>query len=169
LIGWVRQADELRALAKRIAPTNAKTWEFEKSLQSEEVPRFPRHRSANVCTKRKRRISATAGHSYGVTMGGRHSFWLEVGAPDRIRTCGLRLRRATLYPAELRVPTMSSQLLTQCLRELFASQKIRTRASQILVLLVLFRLLIFFRPLDISLRSAGSALMRGHWWTKICI
>src|SRR5213080_4132697 len=27
------------------------------------------------------------------------------GAPDRIRTCGLRLRRATLYPAELRVLT----------------------------------------------------------------
>ena len=26
----------------------------------------------------------------------------EVGAPDRIRTCGLRLRRPTLYPAELR-------------------------------------------------------------------
>ena len=26
------------------------------------------------------------------------------GAPDRIRTCDLRLRRATLYPAELRVP-----------------------------------------------------------------
>ena len=26
------------------------------------------------------------------------------GAPDRIRTCGLCLRRAALYPAELRVP-----------------------------------------------------------------
>ena len=25
------------------------------------------------------------------------------GAPDRIRTCGLCLRRAALYPAELRV------------------------------------------------------------------
>src|SRR5450756_2527415 len=24
------------------------------------------------------------------------------GAPDRVRTCGLRLRRPTLYPAELR-------------------------------------------------------------------
>ena len=33
------------------------------------------------------------------------------GAPDRIRTCDLRLRRATLYPAELRVP-----VLTRCLR-----------------------------------------------------
>jgi hypothetical protein len=30
---------------------------------------------------------------------------LSGGAPDRIRTCGLRLRRATLYPAELRVLT----------------------------------------------------------------
>jgi hypothetical protein len=29
-------------------------------------------------------------------------FWMS-GAPDTIRTCGLRLRRATLYPAELRV------------------------------------------------------------------
>src|SRR5205809_1047607 len=28
---------------------------------------------------------------------------LEVGAPDRIRTCDLCLRRAALYPAELRV------------------------------------------------------------------
>ncbi len=27
----------------------------------------------------------------------------DFGAPDRIRTCGLRLRRAALYPAELRV------------------------------------------------------------------
>ena len=27
------------------------------------------------------------------------------GAPDRIRTCGLRLRRPTLYPAELRAHT----------------------------------------------------------------
>jgi hypothetical protein len=26
------------------------------------------------------------------------------GAPDRIRTCGLCLRRAALYPAELQVP-----------------------------------------------------------------
>src|SRR3569832_1458934 len=29
---------------------------------------------------------------------------LKYGAPDRIRTCGLCLRRAALYPAELRVP-----------------------------------------------------------------
>src|SRR5260221_405512 len=28
----------------------------------------------------------------------------SVGAPDRIRTCGLYLRRVALYPAELRVP-----------------------------------------------------------------
>src|SRR5688500_18138163 len=27
---------------------------------------------------------------------------VKSGAPDRIRTCGLRLRRPTLYPAELR-------------------------------------------------------------------
>jgi hypothetical protein len=29
------------------------------------------------------------------------------GAPDRIRTCDLCLRRAALYPAELRVPDAS--------------------------------------------------------------
>ncbi len=29
----------------------------------------------------------------------------EIGGPDTIRTCDLCLRRATLYPAELRVPT----------------------------------------------------------------
>gem|GEM_PF-3592928 len=28
-----------------------------------------------------------------------------VGAPDRIRTCGLLIRSQTLYPAELRAPT----------------------------------------------------------------
>ena len=28
----------------------------------------------------------------------------KVGAPDRIRTCGLQLRRLPLYPAELRAP-----------------------------------------------------------------
>ncbi len=31
-------------------------------------------------------------------------FWEENGGPERIRTFDLRLRRATLYPAELRVP-----------------------------------------------------------------
>ena len=30
---------------------------------------------------------------------------MMLGAPDTIRTCGLRLRRATPYPAELRVLT----------------------------------------------------------------
>ena len=37
------------------------------------------------------------------TIGGDGEF--RTGAPDTIRTCGLRLRRATLYPAELRVPS----------------------------------------------------------------
>jgi hypothetical protein len=32
-----------------------------------------------------------------------------VGAPDRIRTCGLRLRRPTLYPAELRARARSGR------------------------------------------------------------
>jgi hypothetical protein len=31
------------------------------------------------------------------------NLWGEGGAPDTIRTCDLHLRRATLYPAELRV------------------------------------------------------------------
>ena len=33
------------------------------------------------------------------------------GAPDRIRTCGLRLRRPTLYPAELRARELSVYLI----------------------------------------------------------
>src|SRR6056297_765725 len=33
---------------------------------------------------------------------------LKIGAPDRIRTCDLRLRRPTLYPAELRAPMIPS-------------------------------------------------------------
>lgn len=32
-----------------------------------------------------------------------HPAWWQFVAPDRIRTCGLCLRRAALYPAELRV------------------------------------------------------------------
>src|SRR5438445_9607039 len=35
--------------------------------------------------------------------GGQTPHSLGNGAPDRIRTCGLCLRRAALYPAELRV------------------------------------------------------------------
>src|SRR5438067_13159151 len=34
----------------------------------------------------------------------------KAGAPDRIRTCGLCLRRAALYPAELRVPGQEGRL-----------------------------------------------------------
>jgi len=44
------------------------------------------------------------------------SFHGNFGAPDRIRTCDLCLRRATLYPAELRAPDPShnaSHLLRQ--------------------------------------------------------
>ena len=37
---------------------------------------------------------------------------LVSGAPDRIRTCGLRLRRPTLYPAELRAPFWNQRLTT---------------------------------------------------------
>ncbi len=33
-----------------------------------------------------------------------HRLFSRFGAPDRIRTCGLYLRRVALYPAELRVP-----------------------------------------------------------------
>ena len=39
---------------------------------------------------------------------------LKNGAPDWIRTSGLRLRRATLYPAELRVPWSSALLTGRC-------------------------------------------------------
>src|SRR5579862_5925237 len=45
---------------------------------------------------------------------GRNRNWnweAEIGAPDRIRTCGLRLRRPSLYPAELRAHTGSIPLV----------------------------------------------------------
>src|SRR5262249_9203332 len=32
----------------------------------------------------------------------------KAGAPDRIRTCGLRLRRPSLYPAELRARVVAN-------------------------------------------------------------
>jgi hypothetical protein len=63
--------------------------------------------------------------------------WWAFGAPDTIRTCGLRLRRATLYPAELRVHL----LLTQCLREFLASVKRRAAFSQVFVFRTSFELL----------------------------
>ena len=53
--------------------------------------------------------------------------WLGVigfnGAPDRIRTCDLCLRRAALYPAELRVP------LRRCRHEL-SQPTLRRRGFQ---------------------------------------
>src|SRR5207237_10363242 len=39
---------------------------------------------------------------------------VESGAPDRIRTCGLCLRRAALYPAELRVREPRLRLAGTC-------------------------------------------------------
>ena len=51
-------------------------------------------------------VSASRGLTTGKTQRKRPSSWgkraLRVGAPDRIRTCGLRLRRPTLHLVELR-------------------------------------------------------------------
>src|SRR5258707_14731163 len=74
----------------------------------------------------------------------------DVGAPDTIPTCGLRLRRATLYPAELRVHL----LLTQCLREFLASVKRRATFSQVFVIRTSFELPFFTNWLDTCLRRA---------------
>jgi hypothetical protein len=41
----------------------------------------------------------------------------EAGAPDTIRTCGLCLRRAALYPAELRVLTGLPLAGQECARQ----------------------------------------------------
>ena len=38
-----------------------------------------------------------------IKVGEQKGVWLENGPPSAIRTRDLRLRRATLYPAELRV------------------------------------------------------------------
>jgi hypothetical protein len=51
------------------------------------------------------KLSASSRPEADVPADGVGSFileWWKNGAPDRIRTCGLCLRRATLYPAELR-------------------------------------------------------------------
>jgi Phage integrase family len=42
----------------------------------------------------------------------------ECGAPGRIRTCGLWLRRPTLYPAELRAHETIGELVNWCVGEL---------------------------------------------------
>src|SRR5882757_9420140 len=75
----------------------------------------------------------------------------DVGAPDTIRTCGLRLRRATLYPAELRVHL----LLTQCLREFLASVKRRATFSQVFEFQTSFKLLFCSNWVDTCLRRAA--------------
>jgi hypothetical protein len=50
----------------------------------------------------RKSVSRTAGDGRGALRPECPAL-LVSGAPDTIRTCGLRLRRATLYPAELRV------------------------------------------------------------------
>src|SRR3954451_15077351 len=76
-----------------------------------------------------------------------------VGAPDTIRTCGLRLRRATLYPAEPRVHL----LLTQCLREFLASVKRRATFSQVFEFQTSFEL--FFAPTGLTCAFGGQGLL----------
>lgn len=80
-----------------------------------------------VTTKRNREMAPFALNAIAtkrlaeapLAHAGLRESYLLGGAPDTIRTCGLRLRRATLYPAELRVPA----LLTQCLRGNFEAVK----------------------------------------------
>jgi hypothetical protein len=71
-----------------------------------------RHRYKNLISGRmsalgrKRRANRLRGQSATKGARGRRYYRLTIGgngAPDRIRTCDLCLRRATLYPTELRV------------------------------------------------------------------
>ena len=87
----------------------------------------------------------------------------ENGAPDTIRTCGLRLRRAMLYPAELRVHL----LLTQCLREFLASVKRRATFSQVFESQTSFKLLFCSNWVDTCLRRAMNWVIKSVWKAKV--
>ena len=53
---------------------------------------------------------------------------MGIGAPDRIRTCDLCLRRAALYPAELRVQIEIGELYGANLAEAVRPAKTRKNA-----------------------------------------
>src|ERR1044072_1576578 len=65
---------------------------------STELPPVSSVDSSQAATLATRPTTTTA----RAPRGGRFSLPTSINAPGRIRTCGLRLRRAALYPAELR-------------------------------------------------------------------
>ena len=88
---------------------------------------------------------------------------MENGAPIRIRTCDLRLRRATLYPAELRVHTVR-EVLTPCLREIsIAVKRKRYSVEQIVTILKQAEM---GTPVADLIRHAGITEQTFYRWKK---
>ncbi len=54
----------------------------------------------------------------------------DIGGPDRIRTCDLCLRRAALYPAELRVPQSPGRGFDARRSLLYAPQRVKEIAER---------------------------------------
>src|SRR6185295_3489156 len=81
---------------------------------------------------RQSQLAPTSARSnVGLPRGARaDSTQAKVGAPGRIRTCGLWLRRPTLYPAELRaLRSFAVVRSAQCQTSIVKNQRPRTSPS----------------------------------------
>ncbi len=56
------------------------------------------------------------------------------GAPDRIRTCGLQLRRLPLYPAELRAPLGERRKFKSKVQKLDVSRRLEAGSTNVTLL-----------------------------------
>jgi hypothetical protein len=162
----IEAVDGCRSMARRdVARRSRQT----STCASTPTPRLETSRKIHLRSRLKNSIltaatpsSATVsdfsnrGGLFLVGRGARYAAPVNFGAPDTIRTCGLRLRRATLYPAELRVHL----LLTQCLRGFFASVKRRAAFSQVFEFKTSFKLLFCSNWVDTCLRRDWTLITR---------
>jgi hypothetical protein len=108
--------DELYSLWANGRPGTGACWSFQAKSDQRQSPK----RQPPVCLRPGRSFQAIQGPLCAKASGPVEATEIDAaistaviltatasynGAPDTIRTCGLRLRRATLYPAELRVLT----------------------------------------------------------------
>jgi len=119
----IEAVDGCRSMARRdVARRSRQT----STCASTPTPRLETSRKIHLRSRLKNSIltaatpsSATVsdfsnrGGLFLVGRGARYAAPVNFGAPDTIRTCGLRLRRATLYPAELRGASAAYAVLTR--------------------------------------------------------
>ena len=73
--------------------------------------------------------SRSPGHLHGRRTRARARSCRKSGTPDRIRTCGLRLRRPPLYPAELRARSGRGILAAPCPVPIGSCSRISSRSA----------------------------------------